>query len=352
MIVAFRSESSGLGTALYTIRDIARLANVSTATVSAVMNQKDTVSEKLKRRVVDAMEALDYHPDQVARSLKVRRTYTIGMVIADVSNPFFVNVMRGVEDEARKSRYSVIFCNSNEDPEIESNHLDTLFSRRVDGVLLSPTGALVAEERLIKKRFPLVFFDRRPEGFSGPAVVTDNLGASIEAAQHLAGLGHKRIAIITGRLDQTTGVERLEGFRRGLKEAGLSLPTEYIQLGDFKLESGYQGGLTLMRLRQPPTAIFISNNQMTLGLLQALAELGIRCPECVSVLGFDDFEWSRSFTPRLTMIAQPATEMGRKAAEILIKSIQGEPYSFPDGDNRIILPNHLLIRESTARPAA
>ena len=338
---------------MYTIRDIARLANVSTATVSAVMNQKGTVSDKLKRRVLDAMEALDYHPDQVARSLKVRRTYTIGMVIADVANPFFVKVLQGVEDEARKNRYSVIFCNSNEDPEIESLHLDTLFARRVDGVLLSPTGALAAEERLMKRRFPLVFFDRRPDGFSGPAVVTDNFGASREAAAHLIALGHKRIAIITGRLDQSTGVERLEGFRQGVKEAGLSLPTEYVQLGNFKLDSGYRRGLELMGLRQPPTAIHVCNNQMTLGLLQALAELRIPCPQRVSVLGFDDFEWSTSFTPRLSMVAQPAAEMGRKATEILIKAINGEMDTPVGGaDNRVILPNSLVIRDSTVPPAA
>lgn len=337
---------------MYTIRDIARLANVSTATVSAVINQKGTVSQKLERRVLNAMEALDYHPDQVARSLKVRRTYTIGMVIADVANPFFVKVLQGVEDEARKNRYSVIFCNSNEDPEVESLHLDTLFARRVDGVLLSPTGALAAEERLMKKRFPLVFFDRRPDGFSGPAVVTDSFGASREAAAHLIALGHKRISIITGRLDQSTGVERLEGFRQGAKEGGVPLPAEYVKLGDFKLDSGYRRGLELMGLPQPPTAIFVCNNQMTLGLLQALAQLRIPCPQRVSVLGFDDFEWSTSFTPRLTMIAQPATEMGRKATEILIRTIHGEPATLSESDNRVMLLNRLVIRDSTTPPEA
>ncbi len=336
---------------VYTIRDIARLADVSTATVSGVINGKGNVSEGLKKRVVAAMEALDYHPDQVARSLKVRRTYTIGMLIPDVTNPFFTDVMRGVEDEARKSGYSVIFCNSNEDAELESLHLNTLFARRVDGVLLAPTGTLVAEERLLKRRFPLVFFDRVPPAYSGAAVVTDNAGASREATRHLILLGHTRIAIITGRLDMSNAAARLEGFRQMLQEARLPLPEEYLKHGDFKLESGYRSGLELMQLPHPPTAIFCCNNIMTLGLMRALGELRVPCPERVSVLGFDDFDWTASFSPHLTTIAQPTYEMGRKATEILVLKIQRGKDEIEDAlDQVIILPNELRVRDSTTPP--
>jgi LacI family transcriptional regulator len=336
---------------VYTIRDIARLANVSTATVSGVINGKKTVGEEYKRRVLNAMEALDYHPDQVARSLKVRKTFTLGMLIPDVTNPFFTDVMRGVEDEARKGGYSVIFCNSNEDPELESQYLSTLYARRVDGVLLSPAGALAAEERLLRKRFPLVFFDRVPPGYSGAGVVTDNAGASRDAARHLINLGHTRIAIIAGRLDMSNGAERLEGFRQELQEAVLPLPEEYLKRGDFKLESGYENGLELMRLTSPPTAIFSCNNKMTLGLMRALGELRIPCPERVSVLGFDDFDWTSSFIPHLTTISQPTYEMGRRATEILLRKIAHDK----DGagaveDHLVVLPNELRIRDSTAPP--
>jgi LacI family transcriptional regulator len=336
---------------LYTIRDIARLANVSTATVSGVINGKKTVGEEFKRRVLNAMEALDYHPDQVARSLKVRKTFTLGMLIPDVTNPFFTDVMRGVEDEARKGGYSVIFCNSNEDPELESQYLSTLFARRVDGVLLSPAGALAAEERLLRKRFPLVFLDRVPLGYTGAAVVTDNVGASREAARHLINLGHRRIAIVAGRLDMSNGAERLEGFRQELLEATLPLPDEYLKRGDFKLESGYENGLELMRLPSPPTAVFSCNNKMTLGLMRALGELRIPCPERVSVLGFDDFDWTSSFTPHLTTISQPTYEMGRRATEILLRKIEHDK----DGtgaveEHLVVLPNELRIRDSTAPP--
>ncbi len=149
---------------MYTLRDVARLANVSIATASAVVNNKGKVSDKLRARVQRAMEGLDYQPDQVARSLKVRRTHTLGMVIPDVTNPFFTDVMQGVEDEARRTGYSVIFCNANEDSALEKNQLATLFSRRVDGVLISPTEPHVVMDRLTRRRFPMVFFDRVPSG--------------------------------------------------------------------------------------------------------------------------------------------------------------------------------------------
>ena len=203
------------------------------------MNGKGRVSEPLKRRVLDAMLALDYHPDQVARSLKVRRTCVIGVVIPDVSNPFYAEVMRGIEDEARASGYSVIFCNTNEDPELERQYLNTLFARRVDGVLIASDTVNLGEHRLAKRRFPMVFFDRTPPSFSGAAVVTDNLEASRAATRHLISLGHTRIAIIAGWKELSVSMIRLEGFREAVQEAGLPLPEQYVKLGDvLKLESG------------------------------------------------------------------------------------------------------------------
>lgn len=336
---------------MFTIRDVARLANVSIATVSAVINGKSTVSENSALRVRKAMEALDYHPDQVARSLKVRRTATIGMLIPDVTNPFFTEVMRGVEDEARQSGYSVIFCDANEDPELEQQHLITLFSRRVDGVLLAPTDPHAAQDRLTRRRFPLVFFDRIPPGYTGAAVVTDNLGAAREAGRHLIGLGHRRIAIIAGRLDLSNGLARLEGFRQSLQEANLPLYEEYSRCGDFKLESGYRCAMELMQLPHPPTAIFCCNNKMTLGLMRLLAELRIPCPERVSVLGFDDFDWAANFSPRLTTIAQRTVEMGKQAMWMLLRKMTAPKDGVQDAEEKVMtLPTELRVRDSTAPP--
>lgn len=336
---------------MHTIRDVARLAGVSVATVSAVVNNKGTVSSKLTRRVQSALEALDYHPDQVARSLKVRQTQIVGIVIPDATNPFFTDVIRGVEGEARAHGYSLILCDSNEDPAQERINLNTLFSRRVDGVLLAPTDSYAAQDRLIHRRFPLVFFDRLPPGFSGSAVVTDNFGAAYDATRHLIALGHERIAIITGRLDLSNGLDRLEGFRKALQEVGLPLHQEYFLQGNFQLESGHKCGVDLLRLSTPPTAIFSCNNQMTLGLMRALYENRVPCPERISVLGFDDFDWAANFSPRLTAVAQPTFEMGKQAMQLLlhkIRSLREKAVTFEE--KVIALKAELRVRDSTAPP--
>jgi LacI family transcriptional regulator len=341
---------------LYTIRDIARLAGVSVATVSGVLNNKPTVKPALVDRVKKAMEALDYHPDHVARSLRVRRTCTVGMVIADVTNPFFTEVIRGVEKEAQSNGYSVILCDANEDPALERHYLSTLFSRRVDGVLLAPTSSPSAQESRIHKRFPIVLIDRIPLGFTGDAVMTDNFGGAYDGTRHLIELGHRQIAIISGQLNFSNGLDRLDGFRKALQEQHLALPDEYLQRGDFQLESGYRCGLELMRLSMPPTAIFSCNNRMTLGLMRALSEVHVHCPEAVSVLGFDDFEWSAYFTPRLTTIAQPAYEMGTRAMQILLRRLQAPAENNGIADEipgtTVRLKAELRVRDSTAVPAS
>jgi LacI family transcriptional regulator len=336
---------------LYTIRDVARLAKVSTATVSFVTNGKGPVSEKLRLRVLAAMETLDYHPSRVARSLQAARTDTVGMVIPQIANPFFGEMMRGGDDEARKSGLSVIFCNSNENPELEEHHLRTLYERRVDGVILSSCKTHPLEGSLFKRRFPLVFVDRTPPGFSGTAVISNNLEASREATRHLITLGHRRIAIITGPIHLQICAERLAGFRMALQEACLPLPDEYIKFGDFTADNSCLGGREIMGLSNPPTAVFCCSGTMTLGLMRALSELKIPCPERVSVLSFDDFEWAASFIPRITAVAQPNYEMGRLAMEILVQKMQQNAGETTDANEKIaLLRNELRIRESTAPP--
>jgi LacI family transcriptional regulator len=305
----------------------------------------------LTLRVQGAMEALDYQPDQVARSLKVRQTQIVGIVIPDITNPFFTHVIRGVEGEARAHGYSLILCDSNEDPAQERLNLNTLFSRRVDGVLLAPTDTYAAQDRLTHRRFPLVFFDRLPPGFAGSAVVTDNFGAAYEATRHLIGLGHQRLAIITGRLDLSNGLDRLEGIRKALQEAGLPLRDEYLLHGDFQLESGYNCGRVLLRLPIPPTAVFSCNNQMTLGLMRALYESKVPCPERISILGFDDFDWAANFSPRLTTVAQPAYEMGRQAMQMLLRLMKSAREKDGSGEVQVVaLKAELRVRDSTAPP--
>ena len=337
----------------YTMRDVARLAGVSATTVSSVVNGKGGVSPKLTGRVEDAIAALDYHPNEVARGLKVNSTFTIGIIIPDVSNLFFNDILRGVETEARRNGYSVILCDSNEDPVQEQELLTVLIRRRVDGILLASTQARLEESRLAMRRPPIVCFDRDAGGFQGSAVVVDNVLASYEATRHLIELGHQHIATISGPETTLTGRERLEGFRKALQEAHLPLPEEYIRPGGFSMEGAHREGLEVLQLSTPPTAILVCNNRMTLGLMRALRDLGLRCPQEVSVVGFDDFDWSDLFSPRLTTVVQPSYEMGKRATEMLLQAIQAPDQHFESsGGNRIVLKAELRVRESTAPPAS
>jgi LacI family transcriptional regulator len=335
------------------MRDVARLARVSVTTVSSIVNGRGGVSPELTRRVEDAIATLDYHPNEVARSLKVNRTFTIGMVVPDVSNLFFNDVLRGAETEARRNGFSVVLCDSHEDPGQEQDLLTMLVRRRVDGILLASTQASLAESRLAMRRPPIVCFDRDPAGFQGPAVVVDNVRASYEGARHLIELGHQHIAIIAGPETTLTGSGRLEGFRKALQEAHLPLREEYIRPGGFSTEGGHRAALEILHLPNPPTAILVCNNRMTLGLMRALKDLGLRCPEDISVVGFDDFDWSDLFSPRLTTIVQPSYEMGRRATEVLLQVMQAPDEHRNSGEEqRVILRAELRVRESTAPPVS
>lgn len=336
---------------MISMRDVARLAGLSVATVSAVINGKETVSAASMRRVESAMKALDYHPDQVARSLRVGRTNVIGMIVPDISNPFFAEIMRSVEESSEKRGFSVIVCDSNEDSGRERRHLSTLYSRRVDGVLLASSVSYAAQDRLTLRRFPIVFIDAVPAGVKYGAVLVDNVEGARTATRYLIDLGHRRIAIITGRLDRSVALDRMEGYRNAMQEAGLLIPDEYIRLGDFHVESGHKWGLELMRLPEPPTAIFACNNAMTLGLLRALADLGVHCPAQVSVVGFDDVDWATSFTPRLTCVAQPTSEIGKMATEMLLEQVHTVDAEATDKHPNVILRSELRIRESAVGPA-
>ena len=296
------------------------------------------------------MEALDYRPHEIARSLRIRRTQTIGVLIPDVTNPFFTGVLRGIQSEARIHGYSVISCDCNEDPALERTNLDTLFARRVDGVLVIPTHAHTAQEYLVRRRFPLVFIDRIPPSFAGSAVVANNEGAAYEATRHLIALGHERIAVITGMLSLSNGLDRLEGFRKALQQAGLLLHDDYLQRGDFRLESGYRCGQKLLQLPVPPTAILCCSNQMTLGLLRAMRELRIPCPARVSIVSFDDFDWSEDTQPRLTTIAQPTFEMGKQAMQMLLRQMSCFREGAWSEEEKVILETELRLRDSTAPP--
>lgn len=335
-----------------TMRDVARLADVSVATVSAVINGTAVVSPVRAERIRKAMEVLDYHADQIARSLKTGRTHVVGMVIPDVSNSFYPQVIMGAEEVARVANYSVILCNANEDAAQEQRQLATLFSHRVDGVLIACSDPEIAMDRLLRRRFPIVCFDRIPAGFRGDAVSTDNFAGGYEATRHLLKLGHKRIAVLAGRAQLSTHSGRLDGFRRAMQEADLVVRQEHCLIGGLKAEFGYDLGLSLFRSAEPPTGVFCSNNNMLLGFMRALGEAGVNCPRQISVVGFDDYAWTENFHPALTTVAQPARELGRRAMQLLLSRLEISSQEHVNAEyQRVVLPPELRVRASTAPPA-
>ncbi len=333
-----------------TMRDVARLAGVSIATVSAVINSTAAVSTKRAEAVRKAMDVLDYHADQIARSLKTGRTRVVGMVIPDVTNSFYPEVILGVEEVAERAGYSVILCNANEDPVREQRLLGTLFSHRVDGVLIACSDPEIAVDRLLRRRFPIICFDRVPAGFRGDAASVDNVAGGYRATRHLIDLGHRRIAVLAGNTNLSTHAGRLEGFRTAMQETRIPVPSEYCRVGAMQVETGHEFGFALLRLPEPPTAVFCSNNKILLGFVRALREAGVACPQEISVVGFDDLEWTQSSQPALTTVAQPGRELGRQAMQLLLSRIEaGAEEQRTTEYRRVVLQPEFRLRESTAR---
>lgn len=332
-----------------TIRDVARLAGVSTSTVSAVINETVTVSPARKAKVMRAMAALDYQPDAIARSLKTGKSNAIGIVVPDITNAFFPEVVRGVEEAAQVAGYSVLLCDSREDRLVEERQLQVLFSRRVDGVILACCVNSRAHEAIIRRQVPVIFVDRLPAAGAVNTVCTDNVLAAQLATEHLIQLGHKRIGMLAGHLGLSPHHDRLEGFRKAMQEAHLPILDEYLIAGNVQVEDGLKAGHQLLDLPMPPTAIMASNNKLLLGILQAMEERNLLIPRDMSVLGFDDYLWNEHFNPTLTAVAQPTHEIGRKAFDLLLKLITQAPEE-ELSPTHLKIPAELRVRKSTAPP--
>ncbi len=340
------------------MQDVGRLAGVSVATVSAVVNDKAVVSEELTKRVKRAIRMLNYQPDILARSLRMQKSHALGIVMPQIASPFYAEVLRGVEDEARENGYSILISDSRGDPDEEQKQLTTLISRRVDGILLAPVNTQAMAYEQIDPNLAIVLFDRFPPGFRGTVVMVDNVEASRAGTQCLLDAGHHRIAVIAGTPGILTTEERIRGVREALTESGLPLRPEYIGAGGFNMQQAYEAAIKFMQLPIPPTAIFSHNHEMTLGLMRALMELDIRCPEQVSVLGFDDFvvgadgfSWATMFSPPITCIAQPSYAIGRKSVAALIRKMRPPQEDDAIAEQVLRLKAELRIRKSIAAPA-
>jgi LacI family transcriptional regulator len=328
-----------------TVLNVAKRAGVAPITVSRVINNSVHVSQATRERVKAAVKELGYVPNTLARGLRSKRTKTLALVVTDITNPYFTLMSRGVEDVAGNSDYTVVYCNTDESETKEEKYANILAQRQVDGVLLVPAGGNDKTIKFLETNgINIVVLDRRVSGVKTDFVCSDSKDGANRLIKLLIGLGHKRIAIITGPKKVSTAVDRVTGYKQALTESGLIECGELIYYGSFNQQSGYELTKQMMAQSPRPTAIFGANNFIVLGIIKALSELQLKVPEDVSVVGFDDFPESMLVRPFFTAAIQPAYEMGRLATELLLKRLMGE---LTGGFQRIILPIEIIERQSS-----
>jgi LacI family transcriptional regulator len=329
-----------------TMEDVAQRAGVSTTTVSHVLNNTRYVSEDTTRRVMQAVEELDYYHRGQPRARRVERSYTIGVLVPDNTNPYFAEISRMLEDACFRRGYTIIICNTEQNPQKELTYLRLLIDKGVDGLVLVYTGGdPEAVETLEKQKLSCVVIDREIPGLDLDLVVSDNEAGAYAATRHLIDLGHRRIDCISGPRGIASTEDRLAGYRRALSEVQGSGAVIH---GDFQVESGYEAFKSMYDSGGMPGAIFASNDLMAIGVLHGAAEQRMRVPYELSVVGFDDIQLSRYAVPPLTTVRQPKREIASSAIELLLERAQGARTGA--AEHRVITP-HLVVRESTGRPA-
>lgn len=326
-----------------TIRDVAELAEVHPSTVSRVINSDSRISERTKNKVLLIIKKLGYTPNAIARGLKTKRTFTLGMLIPDITNPFFAEIARGVEDAANKNNFNVILCNTDDKLKKERTYLEILREKRVDGLILGT--AHIRDQSILeleKKKFPYILISRNVERLNKNCIIIDDLAGGMMATEYLIKLGHHRIAHISGPLKTRSGLNRLKGYQLALKKHKIEYNDELVGEGDFRINGGYQVMKRFLKLPDQPTAIFAANDLLALGAMQAIQKKNFYIPEDFSIIGFNDIELASFVYPSLTTIRQPILEMGNLAVKMLLKIIiDGE---FNQG--KIVLKPKLIIRES------
>jgi len=329
-----------------TIGDVARRAGVSRATVSRVLNEYPHVRPQVRTDVQRAIRALRYRPDQVARSLARRETKTLGLVVADITNPFYAETARAIVETARGYGYNVILCNTDNLHRLQEEYVEVLRQRRVDGIIF---GSVFLDdpvvEALVEAGYPCVMYNRRLRSGRGNYIVLDNASASHDLTRHLLDLGHRHIGFITGLRDLSTASERLRGYRAALRAAGLPADPRLMRPGAFKAEMAQRAAQELLKLPRRPTAIMAGNDLMALGVMQAAGDLGLRVPEDLAVVGFDDIEIAAHRQIQLTTMAQQKAEMGRMAVVWMLEIIR-DPRRYRREPLQQILTPTLVVRRT------
>ena len=335
-----------------TIRDVANRAGVSISTVSRVVNRSLPVEPATEERVREAIVALGYRPNLLARSFRRRVTHTIGLLVPDNSNPFFAEIARVIEDEGFSKGYSDVLCNSDLSEVKQATYVDVLLAKRVDGLILTSSGLILAAhggdvmDRIFEAGVPCVVVDRDLGELPVDQLLVDNHQGGYLAGRYLLDLGHRRFACVVGPSDLTPSAGRIAGFRRALAEAGVALDPEVVVRGNGRHDGGIAATRELVRRGLDFTAVFAFNDMMAVGVIGTLLRASRRVPEDVSVVGFDDVPAAAATWPAITTVAQPIGEMGRTAVRLLLERIAERDRA----PVRIVLPTRLIERESAGPP--
>jgi len=330
-----------------TMREVATKAGVSAMTVSRVINESPRVSDEVRRRVEAAIADLGYVPNRLARGLIRQKTGALGLIVPDVANPFFTLVVRGAEEVAWRAGYHVIICNTQADIERERGYIEDMLSFQVEGLLLAPVGERSRPNlRVLRKNnVPFVLIDRTIGGYDGDLVQGDSVGGARKLVEHLISLGHRRIGMVTETAEVSTARDRLEGYRQALEHAGIAYSPELVlEASATDVGSAHDATLALLDLPEPPTAIFSVNNIAVVGVAEATRERGLRIPEDIAVVCFDDIEHASRFHPFLTVMAQPAETFGTIATQLLLDRLAGR---IEQRRRLVVLPADFVVRESS-----
>ncbi|MBN9236626.1 MULTISPECIES: LacI family DNA-binding transcriptional regulator [Phyllobacteriaceae] len=323
---------------------VAEAARVSVATVSAYINGTTTVSQELSARIEQAIREIGYKRNAIARSLKVGTTRTVGLTVPHITNPFFTDVVSVIQQAFDRAGYAVMLCCTDEDLNNQDDQIRLLLDRMVDGLIVARVGdSAFLKETVERANVPVVLLDRECENVDTDRVVLDNHQAVFEAITYLVDLGHKRIGYITGSFDISPMRDRMAGYRAALLAAGLTFDQSLVRSGDLHEADGYTAAMQLLSLHERPTAIFSANNPMVVGAMKAIRDIGLSCPEDISIICFDDFPWADVFHPQLTTIAQPVQAIGEQAAMLLLDRLNGNRDA---PSRRLVLKGRLMVRNS------
>lgn len=327
-----------------TIKDIAKQAHVSYATVSRALNNKYGVNQETRNRIIKIAGDLNYSPNAIARGLVSSRSLTIGLILPDITNPYFPEIAAGIEARLQEHGYSVLLCNTNWSKEREHSYIKLLSERRVDGIIIAPVGTTIEEN--LQDLLPTVFVSSAPKNSNRSSVVIDNIRGGYLATKHLIELGYESIGFIGVKNPDIVNNDRIEGYRRAFQRYGLEIDERNIKFGDFKQNTGYRVIREMIMTGDYPEAIFAENDVLAIGILHGIKDSGLRVPEDIALIGFDDISFSSYQEFQLSTIKQPKEEMGIQAADIILSEIETEATSV--SPRKVILEPELVVRRSSS----